>query len=480
MKGIMKGMVFGWLAVSVVMLGGCERMLEEEPRTILSPSGILNNPDGYEAVAKGMYASFPLYVMFSHELISDIYRAPDAGVEQALPIYNNNPTPSYYNARDAWNGPYGVIKNANFLLENLPSSPLADGKRNELTAEARLLRAYAFFDLVQLFGDVPMPTRVAPSYAELQLPRTPQREVYGLIVDDLLFAEANLPVDAPQQGRVYRAVATALLARVYLTMAGNPLRLTEYFVQARDKALAVIGDSRFALMPDYAAVFHNEAYTTESIWERQYVPGRGGNGMHGNMATATGYRPVLMPADAFINSFPAGDRRKAWGIQQHYAAPEGTLALPFFQKFVDTDLIDRQVGPSQAIVSWSRPIIRLAELYLIAAEAENEANGPANAYQYVNTLRRRARVDKGNTTHVPDLAALTKEQLREALLNERNWELHAEGQGWQTLKRTDTFQKIQAARGSSLNVPIGPYNQTWLIPTAEITTNNIPQNPLYQ
>lgn len=250
-----------------------------------------------------MYASFPMYVMFTHELIIDIYRAPDAGVEQALPIYNNNPTPSYYNARDAWNGPYGVIKNANFLLEYLPSAQLDGSKRNQLTAEARMLRAYAYFDLVQLFGDVPMPTQVAPNYNELQLPRTPQMEVYDFILEDLLFAESNLPEEATQQGRVYKNVATALLARVYLTMAGNPLNLTEYYAKARDKALAVIGDGRFALRPDYADVFHHEAYTSESIWERQYIPGRGGNGLHNTMCTATGYRPVLMPTNAFINSF---------------------------------------------------------------------------------------------------------------------------------------------------------------------------------
>lgn len=467
------------LAVAAIHIG-CEKMLTENPKTVLSPGGILTNPDGYEAVAKGMYASFPMYVTFTHELIVDIYRAPDAGVEQAMPIYSNNPTPSYYNARDAWNGPYGVVKNANFLLEYLPDAPLDDAKRAQLTAEARLLRAYAFFDLVQLFGDVPMPTKVAPSYAELQLPRTPQNEVYNLIVDDLLFAESNLPDEAPQEGRVYKAVATALLARVYLTMAGNPLNLTDYYVQARDKALAVIKDGRFALVGDYAAVFHNEAYTTESIWERQFVPGRGGNGLHNAMCTTEGYRPVLMPTDAFINSFPAGDRRRAWGIQQNYAAPNGPLRLPFFHKFVDTDLIDREVGPSQAMVSWSRPIVRLAEMYLIAAEAENEINGPTDAYPYVNEIRKRARMDKGDAAHVPDLAGLTKEQFRAAMINERNWELHAEGLGWQTMKRTNTFSRIQEARGSSLNVPIGAYNQTWLIPIEEITTNNIAQNPLYQ
>lgn len=458
----------------------CEKMLEEEPKTILSPGGVLGNPDGYEAVAKGMYASFPIYVTFTHELIIDIYRAPDAGVEQALPIYNNNPTPSYYNARDAWNGPYGVIKNANFLLEYLPDAPLDETKRNQLTAEARMLRAYAFFDLVQLFGDVPMPTQVAPNYNELQLSRTPQKEVYDFIVDDLIFAENHLPEEAPQQGRVYKSVATALLARVYLTMAGNPLNLTEYYALARDKALSVINSGRFALRTDYADVFHNEAYTSESIWERQYIPGRGGNGLHNTMSTAVGYRPVLMPTNAFINSFPQGDRRKEWGIQQNYPAPGGPLALPFFHKFVDTDLIDRGVGPAQAMVSWSRPIIRLAEMYLIAAEAENEINGPANAYSYINTIRERARVNKNDITHVPDLAGLSQAAFREAVLDERNWELHAEGLGWQTMKRTNTFSRIQDIRGASLNVPIGVYNQTWLIPVEEITTNNIPQNPLYQ
>lgn len=132
------------------------------------------------------------------------------------------------------------------------------------------------------------------------------------------------------------------------------------------------------------------------------------------------------------------------------------------------------------MVSWSRPIIRLGEMYLIAAEAENEVNGPANAYTYINAIRERARVDKSNAAHVPDLAGLTQDEFREAVWNEWRWELHAEGLGWQTMKRTNTFHKIQDIRGGSLNVPIGAYNQTWLIPIEEVTTNNIPQNPLYK
>jgi hypothetical protein len=118
-------------------------------------------------------------------------------------------------------------------------------------------------------------------------------------------------------------------------------------------------------------------------------------------------------------------------------------------------------------------------MYLIAAEAENEINGPANAYQYINKIRQRARIDKNDPSQVPDLKNLSTEDFRKAVLNERKWELHLEGSAWFDLKRTQTYSLVQAARGSSLSVPIGTYNNTWLIPDFEISNNNIEQNPSY-
>ncbi|TDS14681.1 RagB/SusD family nutrient uptake outer membrane protein [Sphingobacterium paludis] len=458
----------------------CEKMLQEEPKTVLSPEQFLQNPGSYETSVKGIYSGLPLYVSFTHEMITDLYAPPSAAAEQALPIYNNQPTPFYFNARNAWNGPYSMIKNANFILHYLPAAPLDETFKNQLTAEARFLRGYAFFNLVQLFGDVPMPLLLAENYDNLRLPRTPQTEVYEQIVQDLLFAEDNLPDQARQVGRVYKLAATALLARVYLTMAGNPLNQTERFSDALEKARLVINSQRFSLTEDYAAAFHNMAYTSESIWDKQYVPGRGGNGLHSASATAEGYVPTLIPSSNFIQSFPTGDRRLAWGIMQNYPAPNGPLQRPFFHKFVDAALIDRGVLPSGAQVSFSIPLLRYAEMFLIAAEAENALNGPAQAYAYVNEIRRRARVDKGNPTHVPDLSDLTQEQLQQAIWKEWDWEMHQEGLSWMTMKRTNTFNRIQQQRGATLVVPVGLYNQTWPIPIEEITNNNIPQNPLYQ
>lgn len=477
--------IFSLFSLSVLSLSitGCKKALDENPKTFISPNTFFSNPDSYELAVVGIYSDLPLYTGYTAmlmEMCTDIYGQPSSAFEQALPMYQNAPAPFFYNTRDAWASAYSIIKNANFIIDELPKGPLSSDKKNQLMAEARFLRAYAYFHLVQLYGDIPMPTKPVTDYKNLQMPRTPQAEVYKLIVDDLNFAEANLPDAAKMQGRVYKLVSTALLAKVYLTMAGSPLKQTQYYPMARDKALAVIDSKKFQLVADFADVFHKTTYTTESIWEKLYVTGLGGNPVHTITLTAATYNPLLVPADWFINSFSKGDRRKEWGIVQNYAGPGGTKLNPFFLKFADVSGVASGVTSSGAIVSYTFPYLRLAEMYLIAAEAQNEVAGPANAYQYVNEIRKRSRVDKTDATNVPDLSGLTTEQFRQAIWMERKWELCLEGSSWFDLKRTNNFQRIQTVRGAGLVNPIGAYNQTWLIPDNEVVNNNIPQNPLYK
>lgn len=472
-------------SILLIYLQGCEKTLQEVPKTFISPENYFTNPGSYDAAVMGIYAqastlSSNRLILNMVEMFSDIYGPPSASVEQALPCYRNGSEPFFYNVRDAWSIPYTVIKNANFILSKLPAAIMDDAAKNALTAEARFLRGYAYYILVQFYGDVPLRKVPVENFTDVQLPRSSQTDVYNFILDDLKFAETNLPDVAPQQGRVYKLVATAMLARVYLTTAGNPLNITANYTLARDKALAVISSGKFTLLTDYATVFHNTAYTTESIWERLFLPSTGGNDIQVNTSTATGYLPILVPATWFINSFATGDQRKVWGIQQSYVDPTGKTLAPFFHKYVNTTFIDTKVLPSGAgLLNYSIPIIRLAEMYLIAAEAENEINGPANAYQYINTIRLRARVNKSDPTNVPDLAGLTKTTFRDAVLMERKWELHLEGQTWFDLKRTINIGRIQTLRGTDLLHPIGAYNQTWYIPDVEVQNNNIPQNPSY-
>ena len=463
---------------------GCEKSLQEEPKTFISSDAYFSNPSSYDAAVMGIYDqgnALNRTSLTMIEMFSDIYGPPSASVEQAMPCYRNGTEPFFYNVRDAWSVSYGAIKNANFVLSKMPSAKLSDVTNRALMAEARFLRAYAYYNLVQLYGDVPLRKVPVENFTDVQLAKSSQADVYKFILEDLIYAETNLLDAASQQGRVYKLVATALLSRVYLTTAGNPMNIVANYQLAKDKALAVINSGKFSLVSDYSKVFHNTAYSSESIWEKLFFPSSGGNSFQTLCSTATGYLPSLVPATWFISSFSAGDQRKVWGIPQNYLDPTGKTLSPFFQKYTNNTLIDAKVLPSGAgILNYSISIIRLAEMYLIAAEAENEINGPAGAYQYINAIRLRARVIKSDPTNVPDLAGLTKTTFRDAVLMERKWELHLEGQTWFDLKRTNNIGRIQTIRGTDLLHPIGAYNQTWYIPDVEVQNNNIPQNPAYK
>ncbi len=483
MKKIVGFIIYTFLLALV--LPGCEKVLEQRPRTFVSPNAFYTSYGSYDLTVQGIYRSIPTTLgsnaWLVRESFSDIIGTVSGLYEQGLPTYQNNHQPFFYNVRDLWSSHYAIIKDANFILNKIEESEiLSASEKDRLSAEARFLRGYAYFHLVQLFGDVPLRTAPLESFEDVQIARSSQADVYNLILEDLGFAENNLVDNAPAVGRVYKLVATALLSKVYLTMAGYPMNQTQYFTNARDKALQVINSGKFHLQDDYDEVFHNTNYTEESIWEQTYQPGVGGNPRMQNSATAPGYVYILTPASWFINSFAPGDQRKEWGIQEDYVAPSGTLA-PFFTKFVNLEWLDEGMITSGAgRLEYTMPILRLGEMYLIAAEAENEINGPDNAYQYINRIRLRARVDKANPSQVPDLEGLTQAQFRDAVLMERKWELHLEGSTWYDLKRTHTLNRIQTIRGNELVRPIGEYNYTWYIPDAEITNNNIPQNPAYQ
>jgi hypothetical protein len=470
----------------VFVLSGCKKTLEEKPKTFVSPDAFFTSAASYDLGVVGIYRTIPATfgnnAWLTRESFSDIIGPVSGAYEQGLPVYQNNHQPFFYNVRDQWTNHYSIVKDANFILKKLDEATvLSATQKNALAGEARFLRAYAYFQLVQLYGDVPIRTTPLEDLSDVKIARSAQADVYKLILDDLSFAETSLPENAPTAGRVYKLAATALLAKVHLTMAGNPLKQTQSYTIARDKALAVINSGKFALLDDYSQVFHNTKYTKESIWEWTYQAGVGGNPLHNNSATAPGYTYILTPATWFINSFPTGDQRKAWGIKENYVltTASGPLTLnPFFTKFVDLTALN--TGPASARIEYTVPILRLAEMYLIAAEAENEISGPANAYQYINKIRWRARVNKVDPTNVPDLAGLSKDQFRDAVLMERKWELHLEGSTWYDLKRSGTLSRIQTVRPTTLIHPIGAYNNTWYIPDIEIQNNNIPQNPTYQ
>ena len=479
----MKTLKIIFTLIVILNISSCGDLLEEEPKTFVSPANFFKSFNDFETAVKGVYGIARNITGGSRSELKEVfadYNDTPESAEQTGDIYANNPGSFFWSIRTSWSIPYQVISNANQILESLAKAPLSEAQKTAIAAETKLLRAYAYFNLVQLYGDVPLRTKPVKSVAEAQIKRTPQAEVYKLIIKDLKEAEADLPSASIQEGRVNSFVAKALLARVYLTTAGNPMKITANYALAKNKALEVIAGP-YKLQEDYAKVFKNKAYTSESIWEVLYLDGRSSNGKHNQTAPTGNQTAILLPSEAFIKSFPKGDRRKEWGIKDKFTTSDGTAFIKrtYYNKFIDERKLEQKLAPASTQTDFTFPLIRLAEMYLIAAEAENEVSGPGGAYTYINELRKRARVDKDDATYVPDLSGLSKAQFREAVWQERKWELFTEEHAWFDLKRTNSFDKVQKARGAALAVPIGSYNQTWILPDFEVLNNNIPDNASY-
>lgn len=477
MKTLIKNIL---LAIPVLLSASCTSWLEEEPKTFISPSSFYKTVDDFDGALKGLYPQGQN--MNLTEVFADYNDKPESA-EQVGDIWVNNPGYGFYAFRDAWKNLYATIKNVNMILESVEDKEFSAETRNRIVGEAKCLRAWSYFTLVQLFGDVPLRDKVVNSDAGIAIGRTPQADVYTFIFDDILDAEQKLPEEAQEMGRLNKYAVKAIMARIYLTSAGFPMNQKENYAKAKEKALEVINSGKYSLMPTFDKVFKTERYTAETIWAQLFSAPDSYSGLHTDSSPIGSQTALFLPTDAFIASFDKGDMRKEWGIKPEYVNAKGTkvISRTYYNKYINEEYLEQELPASNtSILTWQTQLIRLAEMYLIAAEAENEVNGPADAYQYINTIRKRARVDQNDPANVPDLSGLSQAQFREAVLLERQHELYEEGFAWYDLKRTQTFDKVQKARGDRMNVPIGAYNNTWLIPDTEILNNNIPQNPDYR
>ena len=321
-------------------------------------------------------------------------------------------------------------------------------------------------------GGVPLRTEPTEG-ADVDLPRASEEEVYSLVIEDLQFAENNLPNSHSQsdQGRATRWAAKTLLADVFLTL--------ERWNEAASKAKEIIDSGEFTLVEVRTSEdFHTEMFgpgvTTypEEIFAIQYttdIPAGYLNWMH---KPAAGYSTGGVFAWwGELQSFIAqGDwatedspdlRRNAFlynGEELQYLDPVINM---LFSKFRGT--------PGDEGVDM--PIMRYAEVLLISAEALSQANNGPNfeAYEAVNRIRRRAHgVDLNTPNSDVDLpAGLSAQAFREAVILERGKEFIMERKRWFDLLRTNTALEIIQGFGK----PITEKNLKWPIPAEEIENN---------
>jgi hypothetical protein len=332
-----------------------------------------------------------------------------------------------------------------------------------------------------LSGVIKVDKEISPAEA-YSLARAPLEEMYELIVADLKFAEENLPAQysAADKGRVTSGGATALLGKVYMTMAGYPLNKgTEYYNLAIGKFEEVINNPLYSLVPSYKDLFDvtKAKNTSESLFEIQYKKGSPGNATgnpwnnsfaprsstNGEVAKFGETRGENVPTADMASAYEFADPRKYVSMREGYVnARTGAFEpINYVSKYFDVSTGSNQDNGN----NWIE--LRLADIYLLYAEALVRTNGDKSvAVEYVNKIRERARNTPGDPDIVPPANLLpdydvsdfaTDEDLLVAIANERRVELAFENHRWFDLVRTKKAEEEMVAEQAADGY--GPF--TW-------------------
>jgi starch-binding outer membrane protein, SusD/RagB family len=350
-----------------------------------------------------------------------------------------------------WKPAYRYIYAANKCIDGANASQaLAPQVKSMIIGEAKFIRSFCYFHLVNLFGDVPLV--VSTNYEENQsIARTDAKKVNQQMISDLKEAEALLPATYPTTGRARpnKYAAAALLARIYL--------YNEDWANAETEATTVINSGMYSLPTDLNSVFLMTS--NETIFQLKPVnPSR--NSWEGNtiIPTSNSSTPTYLLTPDLTASFEAGDQRKnAWAKPRSFAGQ--TLYYPYKYKI--------KTGPVQ---SEYYVVLRLAEEYLIRAEARAMQNDISGAQADLNKIRTRAGLAATTANNPTDLLI--------AIQKERRTELFAEwGHRWFDLKRT---RKADAVLGALKPATWNATDTLWPLPQSQINLNSsLTQNPGY-
>lgn len=501
------------LAGAILFATGCKKFLEEEDPSNLTPDSYYTLPEHAEAAIAAAFSN-TRFVGGGAGIFANNFQMLEAvsGTAKTETGQNtdlNNLLGLAYNGdnvfvRNWWNGLYGVIAQTNLVLQKVPGiNPMNEAQKKKILGEAQFLRAWSYFYLVRLFGDVPLITSPVDASSPDFLPtRTAKETVYKQIVDDLIAAEgAGLPA-TETTGRISLGAVKSLLAEVYLTMAGQPLNKgASHYQLAATKANEVITSGNFSLFTTYADL-HNVAQENkgEHIFEIQYLVGVSNNAMQDvllpNFKDVSAYGTEIgstVPTNQFYQSFEAGDKRtvdrQGFFYTSYYSGGNGTLknlSAPYIYKHFDTVAhgSSGKAGTGQSSLNW--PQIRYAQVLLTYAEAQNEVgSGPnAAAYTALKSIRDRA----GLVT--PAMGTYTKASFQEAVWRERWHELCYENITWFDMIRTRKAYKeatnsfvnfVGHVFADNSNAILAEKHLLFPLPTAEMQNNpNLrPQNPGY-
>ncbi len=429
---------------SVLAITGCEKILEPEIQGQVALDHLVTSENGLITAVNGIYTPLQALYVGPMQRLTDM--ASDDGwtwrneLEPDLFIAE----PVFSHSQSVWVGHYRGITRANTVIDNLDKVTFSKAETgHNIEGQAKFLRAFYYFNLVRLFGGVPLIVNEIKSREDSEMPRASVREVYDQIKKDLVDARSLLPETfssgyGNEAGRATSLAASSLLSLVHLEL--------EEWDQAVENMDRVIGKK--TLQPNYASYFNGSAENgAGSLFEVQYggVDASNTSTLSNFLApTALSGGAIILPTDdnlegkgggpssgnGIIQAYEEQDLRKqvnfnTYGLANIVDATQPAGSLYYVHKFYNTrDPLGRS--------TWNYPLIRYPEIILAKAEALNEIGYQADgeAFDLLNQIRRLAGVPAYTSVQLA-----TQQDFRNAIRKERRLELAFEAKRYFDLNR---------------------------------------------
>ena len=456
--------------IAIALLGfsfsSCSDFLEQNPQTDLSENDFYKTADDILSAVNGAYSSLQEGDIYGNWYVFGEIPSDNTRNQLSGSVTTQNEFDQFYidtqNSMIAsfWKAAYKVINRTNTVLGRIDGIEINAELANRYKLECKFIRALMYFNLVRVYGDVPLVLKEISISESYDILREPKENVYNQIIADLKEAQ-GLPVSysTAEDGRATQGAAKALLADVYMTL--------HKYAEAETILAEIINSGRYSLLENTPGSLNIDGYknvfspvnhnSKEGIFEIQFLKGGYGEGSNyannfapensgTNVVAVGGTGGNNIPEMDIYNAYEEGDLRRDFSMSLGYYDNRKNnewVESRYVCKFMDVPYQNNDASNNY-------PVIRYADVILMYAEALNQNGKTAEACKYLNMTRRGFGYQTTETSPV-DLQTTDKAQFALMVEQERRVELAFENHRWFDLIRTGRAVEVMKSKGFSLN-----------------------------
>lgn len=455
------------IALLEFSFSSCSDFLEQNPQTDLSENDFYKTADDILSAVNGVYSSLQEGDIYGNWYVFGEIPSDNTRNQLSGSVTTQNEFDQFYidtqNSMIAnfWKAAYKVINRTNTVLGRIDGIEINTELANRYKLECKFIRALMYFNLVRVYGDVPLVLKEISISESYDILREPKENVYNQIIADLKEAQ-DLPVSysTAEDGRATQGAAKALLANVYMTL--------HKYAEAETILAEIINSGQYSLLENtpgslningyknvFSPVNHN---SKEGIFEIQFLKGGYGEGSNyannfapensgTNVVAVGGTGGNNIPEMDIYNAYEEGDLRRDFSMSLGYYDNRKNnewVESRYVCKFMDVPYQNNDASNNY-------PVIRYADVILMYAEALNQNGKTAEACKYLNMTRRRGFGYQTTETSPVDLQTTDKAQFALMVEQERRVELAFENHRWFDLIRTGRAVEVMKSKGFSLN-----------------------------